>query len=81
MSWKENVARMGEMKNACRCLFENLKGREFSENVGVNEREILNYILGKYGSECVLDSAGCRYGSMECSYEHSNEPSDAIICR
>jgi hypothetical protein len=38
---------MGEMRNAYTILVENLKGRDHSEDLGVDGKIILEWILGK----------------------------------
>jgi hypothetical protein len=38
---------MCEKKNACRALVENLKGRDYLENLGVDKKIIVKYILKK----------------------------------
>jgi hypothetical protein len=45
MRWARNVACMGEMYT--KFLSENLKGRDRSEDLGVDEKIILEWILGK----------------------------------
>jgi hypothetical protein len=47
MRWAGHVARMGKIINVHKMLFESLKGRDHSENLGVDGRIILNCILGK----------------------------------
>jgi hypothetical protein len=47
MKWVEHVARMGEMRNAYNIFVENLKGRDHSEDIGVDGTMILEWILGK----------------------------------
>jgi hypothetical protein len=42
-----HVARMGETKNAYNILVENLKGRDYSEELNVDGKVILEWILGK----------------------------------
>jgi hypothetical protein len=37
---------MGEMRNAYRVLIGNLKGRDHSDDVGVDRKIILEWILG-----------------------------------
>jgi hypothetical protein len=45
-----HVECMGEKKNACRALAENLKERIYLEDLGVDKKIILKWILGKlYG--------------------------------
>jgi hypothetical protein len=48
MRWVEYVACMGEMRNAC-SIFENLKGRDHIENLGIDGRIILEWILWTSG--------------------------------
>jgi hypothetical protein len=43
----EHVALMGDMRKAQRILVGNLKGRDNSEQVDVNGKLILEWILGK----------------------------------
>jgi hypothetical protein len=59
------------------CGQKNLNGREHLEDVGVDGR-ILEWILGKYGGMCVLDSSGSGYGPVVGCCEHGNEPSGSI---
>jgi hypothetical protein len=48
MRWMEHVARVGEMRNENKMLIaENLKGRDQSEDLGVDGKIILEWILGK----------------------------------
>jgi len=42
-----HVARMGEMKNAYNTLVANLKGRDHTEDIGVNGKITLEWILEK----------------------------------
>jgi hypothetical protein len=41
MGWVGHVARMGEMRNTYKILVEILKGRDHSEDLGVDARIIL----------------------------------------
>jgi hypothetical protein len=43
MRWTGHAARMGEMRNTYK---ENLKGRDYSEDLGIDRRIILEWILG-----------------------------------
>jgi hypothetical protein len=47
MRWAGNVACMGETRNAYKILFKNLKGRDHLEDLGVDRRVILKWILRK----------------------------------
>jgi hypothetical protein len=47
MGRERNVARMGEMMSAYKVLTENLKVRDHSEDLGVDEKIISERILGK----------------------------------
>jgi hypothetical protein len=54
---------------------ENLKGRDYSEDLGVDGKIILELILRKLGVErCGLDSSGSVQGPVAGSCEHGNEP-------
>jgi hypothetical protein len=46
MSWTWHIARMGELRNAYKILFEN-----HGEDLGVNGKIILEWIFGKWGGK------------------------------
>jgi hypothetical protein len=58
----------GRDKNAYRIFIGNLKGREFSEDLGVDGRVILEWMLGKYGGKmwtgCMWLRAGTSGGLL-----------------
>jgi hypothetical protein len=56
----------------------NLKGRDCSEDVGVDRKIILEWILGKEGGKVWLDSSGSEQGPVAGSCEHGNEPAGSI---
>jgi hypothetical protein len=59
MGWAGNVAQMEEMKIAYRFCSQNLKGRDLSEDLGVNGRIILKCILKRViGCELDLSDSG-----------------------
>jgi hypothetical protein len=47
ISWTVNVTRMGEVEKAYNNLFGYLTGRDHPEDLGVDGRIILEWILGK----------------------------------
>jgi hypothetical protein len=47
MSCAGHVARMGEMRNSYDILLENLKGRDYLEELGIDKKIISEWILGK----------------------------------
>jgi hypothetical protein len=47
MRWARNVSRMGEMRNVYNILVGNLKGRDHLEDLGVDGRLKLEWVLGK----------------------------------
>jgi hypothetical protein len=47
---------MGNMRNGRGILFDNLKGRDHSEDLGVDGKVILQCILGEYGMKLLT---GC----------------------
>jgi hypothetical protein len=63
-----HVARMGEMRSAYKMLVGNLKGRNHSEDLGVDGRIILELTLGKYGGKTwiifIWLKIGTRGGSL-----------------
>jgi hypothetical protein len=66
------------MKSAYKIWSENLNGRHHSEDLGVDGRIILEWILGKNRlGRCDLDASGSGYGPVAGSCEHGNEPSDS----
>jgi len=55
-----------------------LKGRDYSRDLCLDGRIILELILKRSGIwKCGLDSSGIGYGSMMGSCEHGNEFSDS----
>jgi hypothetical protein len=68
---------MGGMRNVC--IISNLKKRDQSEDLHIDERIILKWILDKSVSgECGLDSSGSGSGPVVGSSEHGNELSGSI---
>jgi hypothetical protein len=57
---------------------ENVKGRDHSEDLGVNGKIILNWISGERVGGCGLDSPGLGYGSVAGSCEYGNKPLGSI---
>jgi hypothetical protein len=51
MRWAGHIARMGAMRNAYRILVGKHKGKSHSEDLRVDGRIILEWILGKFGSK------------------------------
>jgi hypothetical protein len=45
MGWAEDVARMEEMRNAYEISVGKLKGRDHLEDLGIDGRKILKWIL------------------------------------
>jgi hypothetical protein len=56
MRWAGHVAWMGEMRNAYSILMENLKEKDYSEELGLDAKITLKYILEK---ECGKLWTGC----------------------
>jgi len=54
----DRTCSMGVMRNAYKILIENLKGREHSEDLGVDGKIILEWILGEMGWEDGTDASG-----------------------
>jgi hypothetical protein len=46
-----HIARMGEMRMHIRFWSETTKGKDYSKDVGVDEKIILEWILEKYGGK------------------------------
>jgi hypothetical protein len=57
MGWAGKIACMGQMRNATKFWSENLKGRNYSQDKGIDERKILKWILekqeGKVWTGCI----------------------------
>jgi hypothetical protein len=51
MRWVGHVAHMGEMRNVYVTLVGSLKGRDHAEDLGVDGKIILEFILGKQGGK------------------------------
>jgi len=56
---------------------ENLKERDYSEDLGVNGT-VLECMLEKYGGKCGLDFSVSGKGTVAGSCEHDNETSGSI---
>jgi hypothetical protein len=54
---------MDEMRNACRILSEHLKGRDHLENIGIDGRIILKWILRKEDETAWTEFIWCRAGT------------------
>jgi hypothetical protein len=72
------VVGTGEMKMHTKFRLESMKGRDNSENLGVDRRSILNGFLGNRVRGDELDSSGSRQGPVVCSCKHGHEPSCSI---
>jgi hypothetical protein len=68
---------MGGVKCA-QNLSENLKGKDYLENLIVDGSVILKLILGKEGVKVWNGLSWLRIGSCGGLYEHSNQPSASI---
>jgi hypothetical protein len=78
MKWAGHVARMGEVRGAYNILVGRPEGRR--EDLGVDGRITLRWILGNRVWGCGLDSFGSGEGQVASSCEHGNEPSGSIKC-
>jgi hypothetical protein len=58
---------------------ENLKGRDHLEDLGVDGK-VLEWMLGKLGGGCGLDSSGSGQGPVAGPSKHVNELSCSIKC-
>jgi hypothetical protein len=58
MKWAGHVACMGTISNADNILVGNLKGRDHSECLRVDWKEILYRIFGNRVGRCGLDASG-----------------------
>jgi len=59
-----HVGRMLAMRNICKIRSGSLKGRDHSQDLGVDGRKILEWMLEKYGESCGPDSYGSGYGTI-----------------
>jgi hypothetical protein len=68
------------LKNACRCLFENLKGRHHLEFLGADGMIILEWILRKLGGNLWTGFIWFRIGTSggRGTCERANEYSGSI---
>jgi hypothetical protein len=57
---------------------ENLQGSDHSEDLGVDEKIILEWILGKYDGKVWTGFLWLRIGTSGGSCEHGNETSGSI---
>jgi hypothetical protein len=63
MRWTGHVAHMGEMRNASKIWSTNLTGRDHSEDLGIDGKKILEWILGKYGGKVWTGCTWLRIGT------------------
>jgi hypothetical protein len=68
----------GKDENIYKILVKNLEGRDLSEDLSVDGRIILEWILEKQGGRRLLDSTGSGQGPVIDSCEHGNGPSVSI---
>jgi hypothetical protein len=59
-------------------LSESLKGRAHIKDKGIDERIILEWILGNRVGSCAMDSSGSGYGPVAGCREHGNVPLGSI---
>jgi hypothetical protein len=57
---------------------ESLEGRDHLEDLVIDGKLILKWILGKQGVKCGMDISGSNQGSVAGCCEHSNEPLGSI---
>jgi hypothetical protein len=62
MRWARHVARREEMRNVHKILVESLKGRDYSEDLGVGGR-IIKWTEGKYGWRVWIELICLRTGT------------------
>jgi hypothetical protein len=60
MRWAGLVSLMGEVKNAYNIVVRRPKGKNHSEDLGVDGKIILEWILGKWVVRCELDASDSR---------------------
>jgi len=53
-------------------------GRDYSEDLGVDGKMILEWILGKRIGDCGLDLSRPGYGPVARCFEHGAEPSGSM---
>jgi hypothetical protein len=69
---------MGEMRSVYRILVGIPEWKNHSEDIGVDGKVMLEWILGKQVEECGLDVSGLGKGSAASCCEHGNEPSGVL---
>jgi hypothetical protein len=57
---------------------ENLKGQDHTEDIGIDKKIILEWILGDLGGKVWTRCIWLRIGTSGSSCEHDNEPSTFI---
>jgi len=78
MRWGGHVARVEEMRIYIDFWSENLKGKDHSEDLVVDGRIILEWILGKYGGKLWTGFMCLRIETTGGLSEYGNEISGSI---
>jgi hypothetical protein len=78
MRWTEHIALTGDMKNAYKIFIGKPEGKRPREDLGIDGIIIIEWILGKQGEKCELDSCGSGQRQVAGPCEHGNEPSSSI---
>jgi hypothetical protein len=69
---------MEEIRNEYNILIGKPEGKDHSEDLGVDGRIILDWMLGKQGGTCEIDASVLGWGPVVGCCEHDNEPSGSI---
>jgi hypothetical protein len=72
LRWAGHVVYMGQKRNKYKLLVWKSKGKKYSQDLDVDGRIILGWVLEKEGGRCGLNASGSGYGPVAGTCKHCN---------